>query len=66
MEEKDFNGKVTVNVSSLILQSIYKRLDDEAIPHAIRVSKCQNNIRRITIFCDPANINYFIKKILKD
>ncbi|WP_299230259.1 hypothetical protein [uncultured Bacteroides sp.] len=65
MEEKDFNGKVTVDVSATLLQNIYRRFEDEPTPHAIRVSRCRTKVRRITIYCDAENIKYFINKIVK-
>lgn len=41
------------------MQKIYLRLEDEATPHAVRVSKCRPYIKRVTIYCDAENVAYF-------
>lgn len=59
MDEKDFNSKVTAEVPAEFMQKIYLRLEDEATPHAVRVSKCHPYIKRVTIYCDAENVAYF-------
>lgn len=59
MDEKDFNSKVTAEVPAEFMQKIYLRLEDEAIPHAVMVSKCRPYIKQVTIYCDAENVAYF-------
>lgn len=59
MDEKDFNSRVTAEVAAERMQKIYMRLEDEATPHAMRVSKCRPYVRRVTIYCDADNTAYF-------
>lgn len=60
MDEKDFNAKVTDDVSKQPLQRIYAALDDEVTPHAVRVSKSPKaHVKRITVYCDTKDVTYF-------
>lgn len=59
MDEKDFNSKVTAEVPAEFMQKIYLRLEDEATPHAVRVSKCRPYVKRVTIYCDAKDVAYF-------
>lgn len=59
MDEKDFNSTVTAEVPAEQMQKIYLRLEDEARPHAMRVSKCRPFVKRVTIYCDGKDVDYF-------
>ncbi len=59
MNEKDFNSSITAEVPAEQMQKIYLRLEDEATPHAVRVSKCRPYTKRVTIYCDAKNVAYF-------
>ncbi len=59
MNEKDFDSSITAEVPAERMQKIYMRLEDEATPHAMRVSKCRPRTRRITIYCDAKDAAYF-------
>ncbi|WP_294610918.1 hypothetical protein [uncultured Bacteroides sp.] len=59
MDEKEFNSSVTAEVSAEFMQKIYLRLEDEATPHAVIVSKCRPYIKRVTIYCDSKDVAYF-------
>lgn len=59
MDEKDFNSKVTAEVPAEQMQKIYLRLEDEAKPHAMRVSQCRPVVKRVTIYCDAKDVAYF-------
>lgn len=59
MDEKDFNSTVTAEVPAGQMQKIYLRLEDEARPYAMRVSKCRPYVKRVTIYCDAENAAYF-------
>lgn len=59
MYEKDFNSSITAEVPAERMQKIYMRLEDEATPHAMRVSKCRPRTKRVTIYCDAENVAYF-------
>lgn len=59
MDERDFDSCVTAEVPAEQMQKIYLRLEDEATPHAMRVSKCRPYIKRITIYCDAKDVAYF-------
>ena len=59
MDEKDFNSIVTAEVPAEQMQKIYLRLENEARPHAMRVSKCCPFVKRVTIYCDAENVAYF-------
>lgn len=59
MDEKDFNSKITAKVPAEQMQKIYLRLEDEAKPHAMRVSKCRPFVKRVTIYCGIKDIAYF-------
>ena len=59
MDEKYFNSKVTADVPAEQMQKIYLRLENETTPYAMRVSKCRPYVKRVTIYCDAENAEYF-------
>lgn len=59
MDERDFDSCVTAEVTAEQMQKIYLRLEDEAIPHAVRISKSRPRIKRVTIYCDAKDIAHF-------
>lgn len=59
MEEKEFNSSITAEVAAEVMRKIYARLEDEATPHAVRVGKCRPHTKRVTIYCDAKNVEYF-------
>lgn len=59
MEEKEFNSSVTAEVTAELMRKIYARLEDEAMPHAVRVSKCRPHTKRVTIYCEAKDVEYF-------
>lgn len=59
MDEKDFNSKITAEVPAEQMQKIYLRLEDEAKPYAMRVSKYRPFVKRVTIYCDDKDVAYF-------
>lgn len=58
MEEKELSS-INVELSAERLHELYKRLEDEATPHAVRVRKAAQGVRQITIYCDAENVAYF-------
>lgn len=59
MDEIDFNGSVSAEVPAKLMEKLYLHLEDEARPHAMRVSKCRPFVKRVTIYCDAENVAYF-------
>lgn len=59
MDERDFDNCVTAEVPAEQMQKIYLRLEDEATPYAMRVSKCRPYIKRVTIYCNANDVAYF-------
>lgn len=56
---------VTAEVAPDLMRKIYDRLESEATPHAVRVSKCRPYIKQVTIYCDAKDAAYF-NKIVTD
>lgn len=61
---KELNG-ISALVTSEQLRRLYGRLEDEATPYALRVSKGENHFKAITIYCDDEDVDYFTN-ILKN
>lgn len=59
MDERDFDSRVTAEVTAGQIQKIYLRLEDEARPHAARISKSRPGIKRVTIYCDAKDVAHF-------
>ena len=59
MDEKDFNGSVAAEIPAKLMENLFRRLEDEARPHAMRVRKCRPFVKRVTIYCDAENVAYF-------
>ena len=65
MSEKQFNTMVTAEVPAAMMQTIYARLEDEAIPYALRVGQLRPYMRKVTIHCDINNLAHF-KAVIND
>lgn len=61
MEEKLFNSRVSAEIEPAKLRGIYLQLEDEATPHAVRVSNRAPGIKHVTIYCDNKDVAYFTK-----
>lgn len=59
MDERDFDNCVTAEIPTKQMQNIYLRLEDEARPYAMRVSKCRLHTKQVTIYCDAENVAHF-------
>lgn len=59
MDERDFDSCVTAEVTAGQMQKIYLRLEDEARPHAVRISKSRPHIKRVAIYCDAKDVAHF-------
>lgn len=65
MNDSENLSSIPAQVTSEQLHRLYDRLDDEATPYALRVSKGENHFKAITIYCDDKNVDYFTN-ILKN
>lgn len=55
---------IKAEVPAAAIGKLYARLDDEAIPHSLRVKKVRAGVREIVINCQITAVDYF-NKIIK-
>ena len=56
MDEKNFfQSSVTAYIPAEKVRRLYERLEDEATPHAGRVTKAVDGVWKVTIYCKYKN-----------
>lgn len=64
MKVKKEQTAVPARLTADQLRRLYERLEDEATPYALRVSKGEKHLKPVTIYCDADSVAYF-KNILE-
>lgn len=59
MKDKEELTAVPAQLTDEQLRKLYERLEDEATPYALRVSKGEKHLKPVTIYCDAENVAYF-------
>jgi len=60
---KEFNSKISANVSGEALRALYGILDKEEIPYSANVYQAEKGVRLVTICADAKDIPHF-KEVL--
>lgn len=56
MDKKNFfQSFVTAYIPADMVRRLYERLEDEATPHAVRVTKAVEGVMKVTIYCQCKN-----------
>ena len=56
---KEFNSKISANVSGEALRALYGILDKEEIPYSANVYQAEKGVRLVTICADAKDILHF-------
>lgn len=59
MKDKEELTAVPAQLTGDQLRKLYERLEDEATPYALRVSKGEKHLKSVTIYCDADSVAYF-------